>query len=632
MISMPNDSIADKYQSKITSAKEAIRTIKSGQRIFIGSSCGEPQHLVNTLMDNALIFSDVEIVRLLSLEGSLLALMANENEGRNFNVRSIYQGSGQITGLKANKRYITPVNLSAVPNLFKQHQLPLHVALIQVAPPDEYGYMSLGISVDVTLSAAQSADIVIAQVNPRMPKVPGHGFIHLDEVDIIVEHEEELLSVFELPEYPQADHIARVTASLIKDGSTVQMGLGILSRAIAQALAEKNDLGVHTEFLTDDLMELAQQGVITNRFKGINEGKLVAGGAIGTQALYDFLNENPAIEFRPSDYVNNPTVIGKHQKMVAVNVAQSIDLTGQVSADALPQNHFSGVTGMLDFIIGASMSPTGRSIIVIPATNKDATASRIISEQDSGSIVIPKGYVSYVVSEYGMVNLFGKNIQERAMAMIGLAHPDFRDELFQQAKESGLVEKERTLKESLFGIYPTRMEEIIERNGQQITLRPTKTVDERRIQEHFYNMDQADVTSRFFGFRRSFYRKDVEGIAQVDYIKNLSIVAVIGEIGFEKVIGLAEYNLEHGTVAEVAFTVSKDWQGKGIASVLLKKMAEAARENGITQLVAYVLPTNKSMINLFKKLPYKIKTRFEDDMLVLTCDFEQPLINPPSAK
>jgi acyl-CoA hydrolase/RimJ/RimL family protein N-acetyltransferase len=539
-------------------------------------------------------------------------------------------GSGQTTGLQANKRYITPVNLSAIPNLFKQHQLPLHVALIQVAPPDQYGYMSLGISVDVTLAAAQSADLVITQVNPRMPKIPGHGFLHLDEVDILVEHEEELLNVYDLPEYSQADNIARVTASLIKDGSTIQMGLGILSRAIAQALGEKKDLGVHTEFLTDDLMDLARKGVITNRLKGINEGKLIASGAIGSQELYDHLNENPSIEFRASDYVNNPAVIAKHQQMVAVNVARSIDLTGQVAADALPQNHFSGVTGMLDFVIGASMSPNGRSIIVVPATNQDGTASRIISEHDSGSIVIPKGYVSYVVSEYGMVNLFGKNIQERAMAMISLAHPNFRDDLFQKAKESGLIEKERTLKESLFGVYPSRMEEIIMRGDQQITLRPTKPVDERRIQEHFYAMDQADVTSRFFGFRRSFYRQDVEGMVQVDYIKNLSIVAVIGEIGFEKVIGLGEYNLEHGTVAEVAFTVSKEWQGQGIASVVLKKVAEAARENGITQLVAYVLPTNKPMINLFKKLPYKIKTRFEDDMVVLICDFEAPLVTPPS--
>ncbi|MDX1708568.1 MAG: acetyl-CoA hydrolase/transferase C-terminal domain-containing protein, partial [Desulfobacterales bacterium] len=420
---MKANPLEDNYKAKLQPADAAVRMIRAGQRVFIGSSCGEPQHLVNALMDNATYYSDVEIVRLLSVEGSLLALMADEYRGHTFNLRSIYQGSDQTTGLRANRRFITPMTLCAVPNLFKKRLLPLQVALIQVSPPDAHGWMSLGISVDVTLAAAQSADVVIAQVNPKMPRVLGHSFIHLNDVDVIVEHEEELLSAYDLPEYESAADIAGITANLVDDGATVQLGLAELSRPIAEAFADKNDLGVHTEILTDDLMELVHKGVVTNHYKGINEGKLTASGAIGSQKLYRALENNVALEFRPSDYVNHPAIISQNHKMVAINFARTIDLTGQVYGDALPQNHFSGVTGMLDFIMGASMSPLGKSIIVISARSIDDKSSRIIPKSDLGSILVPKGYVSYVVSEFGMVNLFGKNIEERAMAMISLAHP-----------------------------------------------------------------------------------------------------------------------------------------------------------------------------------------------------------------
>ena len=620
---MSDNALQAKYRSKLCSADEAVRMIRSGQRVFIGSSCGEPQHLVNALMDNADHFSDVEIVRLLSLEGSLLSLMADEYRGHKFHVRSIYQGSDQTKSLRANKRFITPITLCAVPVLFKKKLLPLQFALIQVSPPDDNGWMSLGISVDVTLAAAQSAGVVVAQVNSMMPRIPGHSYIHLDDVDVIVEQEEELLSAFNLPVYESASEIAGITANLIDDGATLQLGLAELSQPIAKALAKNNDLGVHTEILTDDLMHLVSQGVVTNRYKTLNEGKVVASGAIGSQELYQSLHNNVVIEFRPSDYVNNPAIIAQNHKMVAINFARTMDLSGQVYADALPQNHFSGVTGMFDFILGTSMSPGGKSIIVIPARSIDGDTSRIIPKADGGSIVIPKGYVSYVVSEFGMVNLLGKNIEERAMAMISLAHPDFRDELFHNAQEAGWIDRNRTLNESLFGVYPARMEETRIYDSQPVLFRPAKPVDDRLIQEHFYSMDEKDVQTRFFNMRRSFYREDMENMFQVDYIKNLSIVAVTGEVGFEKVIGLGMYALEHGAVAEVAFSTSREWQGKGIAGVILEKLAEAARENGFTSLIAYMLPTNTGMIRLFKKLPYKVKSRFEGEVMVLRCDFDE---------
>ncbi|MDJ0857385.1 MAG: acetyl-CoA hydrolase/transferase C-terminal domain-containing protein, partial [Desulfobacterales bacterium] len=410
-----------RYAQLKKTAAEAMAGLRPGQRVFIGSGCGEPQHLVNTLLDLAEGLSDLEVVRLLSLESSLVAMMAEESQDRLFNVRSIYLGSGQTRSLQANQRFIAPMPLSAVPRIFSEGHLPLDLALVQVTPPDAYGWMNLGISVDVTLAAAQSAAKVIVQVNPQMPRVPGQGFIHIDEVDAVVEEEEALHSAYPLNVYDAAEPLARLAAGLVEDGATLHLGLGTASQPVAHALMEKNDLGIHTEILTDEILDLAFRGVVTNKYKAINHGKSVAGSAIGTKNLYAALNDNPAVEFRPSDFVNNPTVIARHHRMTSIFEAGTIDLTGQILADALPQNHFSGVTGMLDFAMGAHMAREGRLIILVPALSGNGRTSRIVTALETGSVVIPRGYVSHVVSEFGAVNLFGKNMEERAMAMISLA-------------------------------------------------------------------------------------------------------------------------------------------------------------------------------------------------------------------
>ena len=613
------------YQRKLRSAAEAVSMIKSGQRVFTGSCCGEPQHLVNALMDRAMSFSDIEIVHQLSVGSSIIAMMTDESYGTRFNLRLVYQGSAESESLRFNKRFLTPMNLSAVPRFFKNRYNPIHFALIQVSPPDEFGWMNLGVSVDITKAAARYADMVVAQVNPRMPVVQGHGYIHVNEVDVIVEKEEELITVYPLPEYESSRQIAQITANLIDDGSTIQLGLGIASQAILEALADKNDLGIHTQSLIDGMMALIRKGVVTNRQKEINDGKIIASNAVGTKELYRFLNHNPSVEFHTSDYVNNPAVISQNHHMIAINEAVAMDLSGQVAADSLPENQFSGVTGMADFVRGASLSQGGKSIVVIPSTSPDKKTSRIVPTLNCRSVV-PTDDVYYVVSEFGSVNLFGKNLQERAMAMISIAHPDFREELFQKARESGLLGRERTLKESLFGVYPSRLEETRTLKGQKVLFRPAKPVDERLIQEHFYTMDENDVRYRFFQLKKYFYRSEMEGMFQVDYVNNLSIVAIVEEGGFEKIIGLGTYMLEKpGHGAEVAFSVSKEWQGIGIAGILQFKLADAARENGIPSLVALVVPSNKGTIGLFKKLPYKITSSYEDDVLVLTCHFHEPI-------
>jgi GNAT superfamily N-acetyltransferase len=499
------------------------------------------------------------------------------------------------------------------------------VALIQVSPPDDFGWLSLGVSVDITLAAALSADMVIAQVNSSMPRVLGRSFIHVNDVDIFVEYDEPLLTIGETPELKAANDIGRLIARLIDDGSTIEIGLGATHQAILMALSEKNDLGIHTQYLTNDIMHLFAKGVITNRKKGFNEGKMVAGSAIGNEELYEFLNDNPAIEFHPSDYVNNPGIIARHNKMVSMSVAMTVDLTGQVAADALPYNHFSGVNGMVDFMRGAVQSKGGKSILMLPATAAKGQQSRIVPLLDDAAAVVARGDVHYVVTEYGAVNLFGKSLQERAMAMISIAHPDFREKLFFEAREMGLLSAERTLSESIHGVYPIHLEEMIRIDGEEVTIRPAKPVDERRIQEHFYNLEKDDVIARFFHEKTIFVHDEVEGVSLIDYINDLTMVAVVGEFGFGQVIGIGECLLDPATrVAEVAFSISKSFQHKGLGKILMQKLASAARDNGIVGLMAYTSPQNRGMIKLFNSLPYKVNSFFDGDVLILNCKFNEP--------
>ena len=352
----------------------------------------------------------------------------------------------------------------------------------------------------------------------------------------------------------------------------------------------------------------------------------MASSAIGTEALYEFLNDNPAIEFQPSDYVNAPSVISRHNKMVSMNVAMTIDLTGQVAADAMPHNHFSGVTGMFDFMRGAVQSPGGKSILMLPATALQGKKSRIVPQLDQEAVVVPRGEVHYVVSEYGAVNLFGKSFQERAMALISIAHPDFRDELFHEAKGMGLLSTERTLSESIHGVYPIHLEETIAIEDEEVTIRPTKPVDERRIQEHFYNLERDDVVARFFHEKTSFVHDEIKGVSLIDYIKDLTVVAVVGEFGFGQIVGVGEYLLDPATnEAEVAFSISKTYQKRGLGKIILNKLVNAARDNGISGVMAYTTAQNKGMIKLFKTLPYQVESFFDGDTVQLRCRFDKPL-------
>lgn len=612
------------YRARQTTAAEAIGHIRSGRRVFVGTACGEPQHLVRELFLAARQFADLELVRLLTLENLPLTLVAEKTLSQCLTFRSLYLGSADREGLSRHLRFCTPINLSLIPDLFRSRRLPLDAALIQVAPPDAFGWLSLGVSVDITLAAALSADLVIAQVNPQMPRTLGNSFIHVKDVDWFVPHDEPLLAVSPRPAPPEAEAIAAHLRRLVPDGATLQVGLGRLHATLLAGLTDKHDLGIHTEVLTDAVMHLVSRGVVTNRRKVLNEGKLVASGAIGSRHLFDFLDDNPLIDLQPVDVVADPAVVRSHPCMVAINEASTIDLTGQVAADALPSSLYGGVSGMLDFHRGALRSPGGKAIVVLPSTDARKATSRILPRLEQTAAVIPRGDVEVVITEFGAVNLLGKSLQERATALISIAHPEHREALFHAAARMGLLGPERRLRDAIRGIYPIHLEEHLDLDGVDIAIRPARPSDDRRVQEHFYGLRRQDVNFRFFREKNSFSRSEMEPMIQIDYVRDLTLLAVIGEVGFEEVVGVGGYLLEGPSDrAEVAFSVSPAWQRKGIGKHLLRLLAQAGRAAGMTGFVAYTYPENSGMRKLFATLPHPVKTRIEDEMLVLTCRLDE---------
>jgi 4-hydroxybutyrate CoA-transferase len=425
-----------KYQSRLTTAEKAVEAIQSGMRVFLTGNCSVPQKLLGALTARADDLQDVEIVQVLTVGNAPHADPAMEGHLR---INTLFISPNVRHAVHEGRADFTPVLLSEVPLLFKDEVLPLDVVLTQVSPPDEHGFCSLGIEAGLVKTPSQVARIVIAEVNERMPRTLGDSFIHFSKIDYAVPVDYPLA---ELPMGETNDlsmKIGEHIAELIEDGSTMQMGIGAIPDAVLNFLSDKKHLGVHTELFSDGVMRLIEEGVITNEKKTLHNGKIVAGFILGSQRLYNFVDDNPIVELHPTEYVNDPFVIAQNDRMVSINSAIEIDLTGQVCADSIGPRLYSGVGGQLDFVYGAARSKGGKPIIALPSTaspNNGDTISRIVPMLKQGAgVVTTRNHVHYVATEYGVVQLYGKTIKQRARALISIAHPDFRDELERQAGE-----------------------------------------------------------------------------------------------------------------------------------------------------------------------------------------------------
>jgi acyl-CoA hydrolase len=420
-----------------TTAEEAVKVVKSGDRVFVSGNASTPFVLLDALADRAPELTNVEVTHVLQLGED--PFLRDDLVGC-IRHNSLFVGPGERTAVNEGRGFYIPIHLHAIPYLFASGRFPIDVAIVHTSPPDQHGYLSLGVEVVTSKMAVEVADRVIAMVNPRMPRTLGDTFVHISEVDSIVECEVEL-PVLQPAEFGDTeDRIAQIVTSMIPDGATLQMGIGAIPNAVLNRLKDKRDLGIHTEMLTTGMIPLIESGVVTGLRKTINKGKVVCTFAMGTPQLYEYVRDNPIFEFHPVEYVNDPQVIAQHDGMVAVNSAIEIDLTGQVCSDSIGTYIYSGFGGQVDFIRGAAHSKGGIPIIAMPSTAKSGSISRITPVLKSGAgVVTSRADVHWVVTEYGAAQLFGRNLKERAVELINIAHPDFREELTDAAMERNLI-------------------------------------------------------------------------------------------------------------------------------------------------------------------------------------------------
>lgn len=594
--------VPEVFREKIVSAETAVSRLKNGSRVFIGSGCGEPRHLIQAMVSDPHI-QDIMLFQMLSF--SLENYLQDESFLRRFQLKLFFVTMTMRQAAYEGKIDYIPTYLSEIPKLFRSRQIGLDAALIQVSPPDRFGLASLGVSVDVTREAVRQSPMVIAQVNPRMPRTHGDSFIHVKDIDCLVPFEEPLLeNVIEVTEADTARRIARYVSELIDDGATIQVGYGQMPYAILEFLDDKNDLGLHTHMISDQFIPLFEKGVITNRNKNFLKDRAVATFCMGSRKSYDYIDNNPTFYFGTADFINNPSVIGRNDNFISITSALEVDLTGQACSDSVGRLFFSGTGDQANFIRGASLSRGGLSIIALPSTAMGGRISRIVGKLSEGAgLASLRSDVNFVVTEYGIAQLRGKSIYQRAVELAQIAHPDFREALIESAKESHYIFADQLppRSEDLMFLEEYKSRTVL-KNGKLMNVRPLLPSDEIAYRNFFYSLKEGTVYLRFFRSIHVFSHKMAqEHWAGLDYRKSISLIGLVQNRGNKEIMAVGTYAGEDGEYAEVAFVVREDFQGMGVASYLLEKIEAIARKNGFKGFTATVLAQNPSMLHVFHK-------------------------------
>ena len=593
--------LRDRFPRKVRKVERAIKEIRKGSRVFIGTGCGEPQYLLKHLVDYPSA-RDMELYQILPFT------LAHHLDGKDFldrfTVKAFFVSLSLRKAAEEGKINYVPAYLSEIPKLFDTKRIGLDVALIQVTPPDEHGFCSLGVSVDITKSAVRNAELVIAQVNPQMPKTWGDSFVHVDDIDLLVPYEEALYQTIPPALNETARRIGYFVSRLIEDGATLQVGFGKIPNAVLSFLKGKKDLGVHTQMISDGFIDLIEEGVITNKRKNFHPGKIITSLAMGTERLYRFVNNNPMVEFRPSEYVNHPNIIARNDNLVSISTALEIDVTGQVCSDSLGYTFYSGMGDQVDFIRGANRSKGGISIIAMPSTAKNGKVSRIVSHLSEGAGVSnTRADTKYVVTEYGIAQLYGKDIYQRVMELVQVAHPRFRKTLMERAKKHHYIFKDQLAppKEDWLALerYAT---DLTLPDGMRIHFRPIRPTDEFMSRNFFYKLEEKSIYFRFFQNVREWPHEKAQRWTNITYGKDMALVGIIQTEGVEEIVAIGRYAHDPETpgYAMLAFIVREDFQGKGITKFLLGHLEKIAKENSYRGFTATVMEENAPMIHILK--------------------------------
>jgi acyl-CoA hydrolase/GNAT superfamily N-acetyltransferase len=606
------------YGDKILTTEQAVRRIRAGQRIFIGSGAAEPVGLVEALVTYGDHLADNDVVHLLTL-GS--APYVRPELAARFRHAAFFIGPNVREAVQEGRADFIPVFLSEIPRLIRARRCRVDVALIQVSPPDTHGHVSLGVSVDVVRAAVEAADLVLAEVNPLMPRTLGDSFLHVRDIDGLIPVERPVLEL--RPELPDdvSSAIGRHVATLIPHGATLQTGIGKIPHAVLRALSEHRDLGIHTEMLSDTVIDLVEAGVVNGRRKTLLPGRIVTSFVMGTQRLYDWVHDNPTVELMPSDFTNDPFVIARNDTMVAINSALAVDLTGQVAADTVGGRFFSGIGGQVDFIRGAARSRNGKPIIALPSTARGGEVSRIQAVLEAGAgVVTSRGDVHFVVTEYGVADLWGKTVRERAQALIEVAHPDFRPELVVAAKARKYVLPGQSVPRRTLPGEEDRSVRVD--SGADLTLRLVRTSDEDALQDLFYRVSEESSYERFLGHVSKPSHDELLRWADMDHELSVALVATVATAAGNEIIALGCYDIDPATrLAEVSLLVADDWQGRGVGTAVFRRLAEMARARGVAGFTGDVLVNNARMLAIFNEAGYPVESSLSNGVYNVKMEF-----------
>jgi acyl-CoA hydrolase/GNAT superfamily N-acetyltransferase len=606
------ESWTEKVKARTIELEMLKKIIKPGSRVYLGTACSEPVAFTKYISENHRSFSDCEFLQFLTV--SKMGIMGDETPTRyRHNTLSVIGTERIRNAIRKGTADFTPIKSSEIPYLLKTYSLRIDVCLIQVSPPDSHGYCSLGINVDMNKQAVRVANCVIAQINPNMPVAEGDTFIHSDDIHSFYSEATPLVEyAYEYSEQDVKllDQIAPHIARLIENGSTLNIGLGKIPNGIWKYMHNKQDLGIYAELivLTHDLIECIEKKVITcrqNRYPTIMTTFI-----LGTNELFPYLAHHPLIRLHPTDFINDIRNIGLNKKLCSIYGALSVDLTGQVS------NHYegkiyTGIGGEMDFVMGSHLVKRSKIIIVLPSTTKDGNKSRIVPTVTQVSL--PKTEVDYVVTEWGIARLAGKSLRERALQLIGIAHPKFREELLLAAKDFKYVYADQILPRSQDGvvvIYPEKYEStFITKTGEEIFFRPVKPTDEAMIQRFYYKLDERSLIYRFFTPRQHFPHEETQMYVNIDYDYSMMLIGFNGRDDNAEIACIASYYRDpsgSSGMAEIETTVVEKWQGKGLGKRLFVLLGEIAQEKGIEGFYGEVLVENRNILNLLQSLPFRL--------------------------
>ncbi len=588
----------DKHAAKRLTAAQAAGLVRHGDHVFVGSASATPRVLTAALEALEARQGDVELVHFLT-DGAV----PHDAQGHcisHYRHRSFFVGNDVRAAVRQGVCEYVPLSAARLPQLIANGRVKVDVAMIQVSPPDEFGWVSLGVSVDVIPAAVAKARLVLAEINPAMPRSMGDSALRMDDIDHWVPVPARLIEYH----HPSAsgdvvDAIARYISSIIEDGSTLQVGLGRFTVAALERLGDHQDLGVHSDVITDAIVPLMEKGIINGRMKTQHRGKIVASFARGSQRLHELIDRNPLFVFQPLDMVCDPAVLAAQHKLVSVTQAFSVDLTGQVCVDQLDGAPYSGLVAQPEFLQGASRSAGGKAIVCLASTTADGQRSQIKLALDRGEAAsIARSDIHYVITEYGIAYLFGKSIRERVTALIQLAHPKFRAELLAQAQQEGWLPAEQQLKH--MQAYPVAEErQLLLKDCPPLLLRPALGTDDVAVRELFHQLPERDVYTRFFRKIKGLSLRDVQRLCNLNLETEVAFVAALGTREHPQVVGHACYFVDAATrIAETAFMVHPEWQGKGLGAALQQRLLEHARDRGVQGFMAEILATNEKMIRL----------------------------------